>query len=171
MPNWCSNNISVSHADTAMMEKFAKAFEAGELFQTLVPLSSGEWDYGTATEEWGTKWDINGGDFTLEDEKFSGTGWFDTAWGPPIAFYEKLKELGFEVDASYLETGMCFVGTWTNEDGDDCVEYDFDDEDWRDGIDNEDILDILEQEYEMWKEWQDDDEQAYEIEPKEDDGA
>lgn len=170
MPNWCSNNISISHADPAMMEKFAKAMEDGELFQALAPLSTAEWDYGTAIEEWGTKWDVNGGEFNLDDEKLSGSGWFDTAWGPPIAFYEKLKELGFEVDASYLETGMCFAGTWTNEDGDDCVEYDFSDEDWRDGIDNEDLLDILEQEYEMWKEWQEDEEEE-EDEPKEDDGA
>ena len=29
-------------------------------------------------------------------------------------------------------------------------DYDFNDEDWRDKIDNEDVLEMLEQEYELW---------------------
>jgi hypothetical protein len=42
---------------------------------------------------------------------------FDSAWAPPIQFYEKLMDLGFSVRASYYEPGMCFAGIW--EDGDD----------------------------------------------------
>ena len=42
---------------------------------------------------------------------------FDTAWSPPIAFYERLQELGFVVRAYYFEPGMGFCGIWN--DGDD----------------------------------------------------
>ena len=47
---------------------------------------------------------------------------FDSAWSPPIAAYEKLTEMGFEIRAFYHESGMCFAGIW--EDGfDDYYEY------------------------------------------------
>ena len=151
MPNWCSNSFTVSHEDPAMITKFAEAFKAGNLFETFVPLSSGEWDYGTAIEEWGTKWDINGGDISVDPDGKSASGFFDTAWGPATEAYEKMYTLGFDV--LYHEPGMCFAGHFY--DGEDyCVEYNFEDEDWRDHIGDEDILDLLESEYESWKEYQ-----------------
>jgi hypothetical protein len=39
--------------------------------------------------------------------------YFDSAWSPPIAAYEKLEDLGFEVDAMYYESGMCFAGMYS----------------------------------------------------------
>lgn len=153
MPNWCSNSFTVSHEDPAMITKFAEAFKAGTLFETFVPLSSGEWDYGTAVEEWGTKWDINGGDISVDPDGKSASGFFDTAWGPATEAYEKMYALGFDLDIIYHEPGMCFAGHFY--DGEDyCVEYNFEDDDWRDHIGDEDILDLLESEYESWKEWQ-----------------
>ena len=153
MPNWCSNSFTVSHEDPAMITKFAEAFKAGNLFETFVPLSSGEWDYGTAIEEWGTKWDINGGDISVDPDGKSASGFFDTAWGPATEAYEKMYTLGFDIDVLYHEPGMCFAGHFY--DGEDyCVEYNFEDEDWRDHIGDEDILDLLESEYESWKEYQ-----------------
>lgn len=176
MPNWCSNNISVSHEDPEMMKKFAEGMKSGNLFETLIPLPTkdGEWDYGVAIETWGTKWDVSDGDFNLSEDGKEGDGFFNSPWGPPIAAYEKLTDLGFEIDASYIETGMCFAGAWNKETGDDCYEYDFDDENWRDEIDNEDVLYMLEDEYESWKEWQDemeDEEEDEEEKSEEDDGA
>jgi hypothetical protein len=158
MPNWCSNTINISHENPEQIAKFAKAMEDGNLFQTFVPLSSGEWDYGTAVEEWGTKWDVNGGDFNIGDPTTEGFGFFDTAWGPPIAFYEALEKLGFQIHATYHESGLAFIGQWSNEDGDECFEYDFEDEDWRDGI-PEDLVDELEFEYECWLESQEENEE------------
>jgi hypothetical protein len=157
MPNWCMNNVTISHEDPEMMKKFEQGVKEGTLFETLLPLptKNNEWDYGTAIEYWGTKWDVSNGDFSLDENGKSGCGGFDTAWGPPTEAYEKLKELGFDIDATYLETGMCFAGRWTNDTGDDSYEYDFEDEDWRDGIDDDEVLDMLESEYESWKEWQD----------------
>ena len=158
MPNWCSNSFTVTHEDPAMITKFAEAFKAGNLFETFVPLSSGEWDYGTAIEEWGTKWDVsNGGDITVDPDGKSAYGFFDTAWGPATEAYAKFNELGFDIDVLYHETGMCFAGHFC--DGEDyCVEYDFTNEDWREDIGDEEVLDLLESEYESWKEWQDEEE-------------
>ena len=162
MPNWCSNSFTVSHEDPAMITKFAEAFKAETLFQTLVPLSSGEWEYGTAIEEWGTKWDINGGDISVDPDGKSASGWFDTAWGPGTIAYEKMCALGYNLDVVYHEPGLCFAGHFSPPDEDYCVEYDFTDENWRDGIDDDEVLDLLESEYESWKEWQDLDEEESE---------
>jgi hypothetical protein len=137
-----------------MITKFAETVRAGTLFETFVPLSSGEWDYSTAIDEWGTKWDITAGDVNIESDGKTCTGWFETAWGPGINAYEKLSDLGFDIDITYLETGMCFAGRFTSPDEDYCVEYNFEDENWRDKIDDDEVLEMLESEYESWKEWQ-----------------
>jgi hypothetical protein len=161
MPNWCDNSVSVSHEDSEMMEKFAKAVEEGNLFETLVPLSSGEWDYGTACEEWGTKWDISDGNFDLAEDKLSGNGWFNTAWSPPIAAFKKLHELGFSIDALFHECGMGFAGTWCDGEEtyvDDYYEL-FENEDWRDEIDSSDLIDLLESQYETWLESREEEEE------------
>jgi len=153
MPNWCWNSFSVSHEDPAMITKFAEAFKTGGLFQTFIPLSSGEWDYATACLEWGTKWDVSSNaDITVDPDGKSASGFFDTAWGPAIEAYSKLCDLGFDLDVLYHEPGMCFAGHFTG--GEDyCTEYDFTDENWRDNIADEDLLDLLESEYENWLEW------------------
>mgnify|MGYP003348065269 CR=1 FL=1 len=110
MPNWCSNSFTVCHEDPEMIRKFARGVNEGNLFETLIPLSSGEWDYNTAVEEWGTKWDISGGDVSISEDGKSADGWFETAWSPAIAAYEKLEDLGFELTVIYHEPGMCFAG-------------------------------------------------------------
>ena len=101
MPNWCHNIFTVSHEDPAMITKFAEALKAENLFQTFVPLSTEEWEYGTATDEWGTKWDVTYGDVSIEEDGKTCHGWFETAWGPPIALYDYLTEQGWGVEAFY----------------------------------------------------------------------
>ena len=172
MPNWCENTFSVSHKDPEMMKKFVDGVTNGNLFETLVPLPTkdGEWDYGTAIETWGTKWDVCDGNIDVDDDGLSATGWFNTAWGPGIDAYRELTDLGFELDVIYFEPGMGFVGHYDSDGNDQCYEYDFEDEDWRDGIEDDDILDRLESEYEVWKEWRDEDEAEF-GETKEEDGS
>ena len=161
MPNWCSNSITVSHTDPAMITKFADACREGKLFETFAPLPTkdGEWEYGTAIETWGTKWDINFGDLEVDSDGLKAWGWFDTAWGPGIAAYDKLVEAGFDVDVEYIESGMCFAGHYVN--GEDyCVDYSelFEDENWRDQIDDDAVLAVLECEHESWLQWQQEEE-------------
>jgi hypothetical protein len=74
--------------------------------------------YDYCVNEWGTKWDVGGDDLGPAQDIPGGLIMaFDSAWAPPIQFYEKLVDLGFSVRASYYEPGMCFAGIW--EDGDD----------------------------------------------------
>jgi hypothetical protein len=77
--------------------------------------------YDWNCNNWGTKWD-----FALESIERTDANTvqasFDSAWAPPTGAYEKLMELGFEIEAFYYEPGMCFVGKW--EDGiDEYYEY------------------------------------------------
>jgi len=156
MPNWCNNTFSVSHEDPAMIAKFAAALKEDKLFETFVPLSTkdGEWDYSTAIETWGSKWDASYGDVTIDEDGKSCYGWFDTPWGPAIAAYEKLYDHGFEVDVIYHEPGMCFAGHFSSPFDDEYFEYNFEDENWRDEITDPEVLEFLEQEYENWLQWQ-----------------
>jgi hypothetical protein len=63
---------------------------------------------------------------------------FDTAWSPPLGLYERLKALGFKVNASYFEPGMQFGGFWV--DGKD---------DYTEGADLEDFPEQLVTEYDI----------------------
>jgi hypothetical protein len=72
--------------------------------------------YDFQVNEWGTKWDV-GGDSQTDihpDGKMLHT-YFDSAWSPPVAAYEKLTAMGFTVGAMYYEGGMAYAGVW--EDG------------------------------------------------------
>ena len=82
-------------------------------------LGYGNW-YDYCVNEWGTKWDVGqqGSSDIHPDGKMLHT-YFDSAWSPPVAAYEKLTEMGFTVGAMYYESGMCYAGIW--EDG--CDDY------------------------------------------------
>jgi hypothetical protein len=72
--------------------------------------------YDFCIAEWGTKWDAKTGDedlpFTIEDNKV--TIYFDTAWAPPMNIYYTLEEMGFELEATYIEQGMGYIGYYTD---------------------------------------------------------
>ena len=120
MPNWCSNSITISGPTETIKQLWEDAQTAGPddsfgLLEAMAPI--GEWEYGTAVETWGTKWDISdeglefidNGDGTAEI-----TGWFDSAWSPPIGAYERFCDDmdNCEISASYYEMGMDFAGFW-----------------------------------------------------------
>jgi hypothetical protein len=153
MPNWCSNNLTLTHEDPAMITRAKEALGRGEFLQEFVPCpqelkdtiagSSGDpieeaenkrksaenlekhgyanW-YDFQSNEWGTKWDVDdqGGCDVTEDGLMLNT-YFDSAWAPPTAAYEKLEALGFTVDAMYYEPGMGFAG-WYQDGHDDYYE-------------------------------------------------
>lgn len=172
MPNWCQNNLTVSHSDPLMVQKFVKACESNGLFGAFLPTpveltemsspvsdpnisaenikkyGSSDW-YDWNVNNWGTKWDVDNPGHEVFGETVTAS--FDTAWSPPIEFYEHLKELGYTVRATYFEYD--FAGVWTDEDGDESVEYDFSDENWHEGL-SEDLVSMLMPEYENWLMWQ-----------------
>ena len=152
MPNWCNNSVVLKHEDPAMIERARKAFNGEGLLQEFIPVpqelrdtvsgSMGEdkreaheaqqkanvekygyanW-YDFCVNEWGTKWEIGADGNPAQDIPGGLMLGFDSAWSPPIAAYEKLLEMGFEIEAMYYESGMAYAGVWDNG-HDDYYEY------------------------------------------------
>ena len=160
MPNWCYNTATLTHKDPAVIQELVAVLNLEEprVFQHLRPLPKEEEEnwYTWQIQHWGTKWDMRVGDYELLDENTIIVN-FDTAWSPPTTLYAFLTENGWEVDAMYHECGMCFVGRFY--DGfDNYKDYNFEDEDWKDGIDEETLeWSGLEYDYESWLEEKQDD--------------
>jgi hypothetical protein len=141
MPNWCNNNIELSHENPEMVKRALTAFTDGRLLDEFIPLpaelkdttaparetdealmekyGASDW-YSWCVSNWGTKWDIS--PYGAEINEYGVlVGAFDSPWGPPIEAYAKLEELGFEVRAYYNECGMGFAGVY--EGFDECYDY------------------------------------------------
>ena len=138
MPNWCNNTLRLTHEDPKMIARANDALARGEFFNEFVPVPKelfetaassatdeklsnanikkfgyASW-YDFCINEWGTKWDTDCHSVdTFEEYPTTLVTVFDTAWSPPIQFYEKLERLGFQVEAKYYESGMCFAGIYT----------------------------------------------------------
>ena len=155
MPNWCANSCLLSAPqDNPMMGKILNELKKGqdaEWFQAVKPVPQPLKDaiahHGPLTEEgqklveqfgysnwydfcvaeWGTKWDAKI-DRYEQDGNFIFV-YFDTAWAPPEGIYAAMEAAGIEVEATYIEQGMGYMGY--RKDGEDfCCdmpEYDSDD--------------------------------------------
>jgi hypothetical protein len=191
MPNWCYNNAVIRHEDPAQIARVVKAINDKGLFQEFVPCpdelnetvkghfsdenkqreleaqwASNQEKYGFGTwyewnmANWGTKWDA--GDLTINSQDDNEVGvYFETAWCPPIAFYETMEELGFTINATYGEESKAFIGRYA--DGvDECYNIDEYTGDWV----RENIPEELDEEYgysddlDMWAEDEDDSEEG-----------
>jgi hypothetical protein len=134
MPNWCSNTFTIK-GDVDSLRPLWEATQQEDNPQFLEAIAPiGDWEYGNAVNTWGTKWDVNTDGMEFEDHG-DGTatlsGWFDSAWSPPI---EAFNTLAGDLDSCYIELyyfepGMAFVGYWSSEGGDDHYEIDPDAED------------------------------------------
>jgi hypothetical protein len=133
MPNWCANNVTITHDDPAKLNELVDAYKRGELMEHFMPTprdpndptqllgagkpvtfdSSKDW-YSWRVNNWGTKWDVGGEDaFVDRPDQNTVVLSFDSAWSPPIEFYSFMTYLqGFDIRASYFEPGMCFCGDW-----------------------------------------------------------
>jgi hypothetical protein len=174
MPNWCENSFTVSHKDPEMVRKFVDAVSEGNLCDTFLPMpeelkettspspsnaaliekyGASDW-YSWCVENWGTKWDVCDGEafFTVEDET-EASGFFNTAWSPPIPVFNKLTELEFDIDFLYKEEGAVFAGHYTSDSGDYYVEYDFSNPNWKEEIDDDELVEYLESAYEYYLEY------------------
>jgi len=79
--------------------------------------------YEWAVDNWGTKWDISEVDEDYMEKSSDGktvTISFDTAWSPPLEWYDNIS--GFDINAYYYESGGGFCGRWNSADGDDQYE-------------------------------------------------
>lgn len=106
MPNWYNGTVTI-RGDISRFCEWYKKNKHGKngldnsFAQTFAPLSSGKWDFGTACEEWGVKWDL--GNISLisgeEDDEFSFS--FDTAWNSPVYLWKQL-ELRYDVEVEEI---------------------------------------------------------------------
>ncbi len=201
MPNWCNNNATISHQDPEKIEALAQAIREDKFFNHVIPVpkeltetvagslgdeyaqelnqfkmelnrkyfGASDW-YDFCVNRWGTKWEASlydGSAVTVENNTIQ-LG-FDTAWAPPIGIYEELMEQGFQVQAQYYEPGMGFVGEWN--DGDDIYHE-------LSGLTSSDVRDVigefLDDNFgisESMAEWEEENEEADELEEFLDEGA
>lgn len=143
MPNWCNNTITISGPTDTIKQLWEDAHwtetskdEDGndisvncfgllqamapmpkELNGTTSPSEDGEDWYTWRVNNWGTKWDVDNEGLEFQDHGDGTseiTGWFDSAWSPPVGAYEKFCDDmdNCSIDAWYEEGGMDFAGHW-----------------------------------------------------------
>jgi hypothetical protein len=121
MPNWCSNEITISGDVTRIVEALEsiESKQDNNVFKTLIDVPQDEDWYNTNLKYFGTKWDVSHEE--CDPQEFDGGLVLmpNTAWSPPIEFGINLaKKYGVEVELYYHESGMDFCGkTSINSDG------------------------------------------------------
>ena len=120
MPNWCSNQIRIE----GPAEEIQRIWDIIEdtdnddgLLTALAPLEGG-WEYHTAIDHWGTKWDIKDHGLSQEVYEYNGQqrgileGYFESAWGPPAEALDKWlsKSEDHEGELLWYEPGNDFCG-------------------------------------------------------------
>ena len=132
MPNWCNNSITITGPKATITDLWerAKTAQEGEfgLLQAMVPMPKElegttspsedgmDW-YQWRVNNWGTKWDISDEGLEYEDTEdgyATISGWFDSAWAPPIDAYNTWLTENQEcsIRATYEEGGMDFAGIY-----------------------------------------------------------
>jgi hypothetical protein len=133
MPNWCSNTIMISSDSPEKIKEFVDFLEekdGKEWFDFFLPtpeeLKEDGW-YDWNVQNWGTKWNPDAQNWSV-DENFSEVRfWFDSAWAPPVQLYNFITgNTDFDVNAEYNEEGMAFVGRFVDGE-DEYYEYQYDD--------------------------------------------
>ena len=123
MPNWCSNQATI-HGTKEQILELAGAYERGAVIQNYLPVPEDVEDKRLyCVNNWGTKWDFGKTQYTPDEEcdwQVDEEGYglvhlrFETAWSPPLGWYEALNKLDMTVEAYYFEPGMAFCGQWSN---------------------------------------------------------
>ena len=133
MPNHTDNRVILSHDDTKMIDMIYDIMNTEDtpLCQTLIPMDEalldGDW-YHWRLNNWGTKWDIYDTHCTRMDANTLVLNFY-TAWSPPVPIYEKLTDMGFGVNARYLDEGWMYIGEyidghdWSIDDVESVVEH------------------------------------------------
>jgi len=144
MPNWCENLLTISNNDTEVLNQFYlnNKTEENELdFNCICPVPSelmntespnnlddikkqelidkygfSDW-YNWCNNNWGTKWNASDVNYNKYDNQLVYS--FNTAWGPPNAWFIKLTEkyTDLEIRLEYEESGMDFAGFMDYSDG------------------------------------------------------
>ena len=144
MPNWCDNQVSITGPNSVInkIEKIVNEEKDTEgLLQFMYPMPQelkdttadgsenkemikkyghSDW-YSWATDNWGTKWDINefyGVDRQeISDDESTISFAFQSAWAPPTGAYQEFVDKHpVSLEAIYYEGGCDFMGILDNGD-------------------------------------------------------
>ena len=152
LPDGVFNVVQGDKEAVDALEKELSNKEGEGVFQLLRPRPSDQEEnwYSWNVENWGTKWETSVYSWEkLNDNSIRMN--FDTAWSPPIAFYDFLAQnTEWYVTATYCEEGMGFVGR--NIGGDD--EY----YQYSDAEDLDEIPEELVEEYNLRAQFEDEEE-------------
>ena len=166
MPNWCSNHISLTHDDPAMIKKVSDNYLApltalvpqpesiASDCERLIDKDTSENWYDWRIANWGTKWDIELENIIVSSDGKTLTANFASAWSPPIEAYEKLKEQGYKISAFYSEMMMGFAGRFEDGMQEFIPSVNFEKDNWREGMSDE-MADYLEIDFLQWLDWTD----------------
>jgi hypothetical protein len=121
MPNWCDNSLEVRGEPRDLEMFLSESFSRDKNdrryldFEKIIPLGEeGEDWIEKHCSGWGTKWNLDGGDFGMDHQGDYLSLWFLTAWTPPIPVMRKLTEkypsLSFALE--YHERGIGFRGAF-----------------------------------------------------------
>ena len=134
MPNWCNNSITITGPKDKITSLYNEAIQdtngedkgllhammpmPAELNDTTAPSEDGADWYSWRTSNWGTKWEVSSEGLELSEDGTEITGWFDSAWAPPLGAFEHYITENEDVDlvCYYEEPGMDFAGRWHNGD-------------------------------------------------------
>ena len=135
MPNWCNNTITLTGPKDKVKKIFDEAKKEDCLLNLLYPMPSAlegttspapkegkvqplvdgfdNW-YDWRVQNWGTKWDVDMEGLELSDDGTTISGWFDSAWAPPIHAFEYFltDNEDCSIKSYYYEGGMDFAGLW-----------------------------------------------------------
>ena len=135
MPNWCNNTITLTGPKAKITKIYEKAKEDNAFLQQLYPMPEAlegttspapkegkvqplvdghdNW-YDWRVDNWSTKWDVDMDGLELSEDGTTISGWFDSAWAPPIGAYEHFltENEDCSISSLYYEGGMDFAGKW-----------------------------------------------------------
>jgi hypothetical protein len=130
MPNWCENETDITGPKDVIDNILAISRvnrmedDLGEHFfsmRALHPIPDDVDWYSWCIENWGTKWDIANPYVGVTQDKDTATInlSYDTAWSPPIEFFQYLsrKFPDITISTKYYEPGMEFIGERTFSNG------------------------------------------------------
>ena len=117
MPNWCYNKTVVEGPKDEIESLVKDQFD----FDKIYPMPESEeknW-YSWSLDNWGVKWNrrsVEIADFKSKEENiYTVTFKYDTAWGPALKVLEHLKnQKNLSIKSYYCEEGPSFVGLWIN---------------------------------------------------------
>jgi hypothetical protein len=127
MPNNTDVRVYIDHPSKKRIDDMVNIFEGERPFDMIIPMpddiirdnltyemrkkSNGRNWYDWSCENWGTKWDA----YEVRVQRLSDTSMYvmmETAWSPPIPVFRKLEEMGFKIEAIFLDEGHMYVGQY-----------------------------------------------------------